>query len=637
MRPNTWESLPLEVWITIFAQIDSLKDLIQCRLVCKAWDPLAEKAVFSQTLHFSTERSTAVQLHHHLARKPFLGRCIKKVQIKRSSWGDNIKFTDPLMVELCKLVFTPEIEKIDGMLLDDDFYKLLLDIMNNSPQQFRHFKAITASPIKSLPYSQVLCKAKDTLEFMELDILHNHSPGQLVMDLLDKFVKLKEIALTLEFMTEIEAIDAILQKLQNVESLTLKMNVYSFSRKTETEMNAWLGQHVQKDETMKTVRLQEIGEMEYTPNLVDYVVHKYPKLETLALVITDMGKHLDKVFQSIGQIPHVRIFETFTEQPEDVWMLGYRFKSTANKIEIRYALVLTFDDEEGAEVAISRKNSTHHTDFVLSLTPDLPHAFAKQLLTSISTGTSDITELNINLYLYKDARDESEHGMSFYNILKMAPHIKILRFCDEKIEHQTTGLDTLTLNDLAHLQFYATLIGPGVLQHISKIAPNLRNLDLFSCFLLDEDKKYRRMIVDMPHSALERIAIKTGTHNHTEGAKRREIKKLASMEKKINSMNNVYLFVDTEDSSEQHFVLESGQNTITIISKDEYTLNSNGSKILHIHCKSLKELRIDIAGFDINMVWDGNGKLSSNSCIKESDYLILKREYLALQKIHDIK
>lgn len=236
---NTWESLPLELWIATFAQIDSLKDLIQCRLVCKAWDPLAETAMFSQTpLHFPERRSAAVKLHYHLARKPFLGLYIREVLMKCSVWAD-FKFTDPLIVALCRLVFTPEIEKLGGEPLGGDFYKLLLKIINDSPQKFSHFKAIAACYNENMPYSQVLFKVKDTLEFVDLScVLHIQSPGRLVLGCLDKFVKLKEVRLSLERVPGIEAIEVILQKLQSVESLTLDVLYSSFTRKTKSEMNA---------------------------------------------------------------------------------------------------------------------------------------------------------------------------------------------------------------------------------------------------------------------------------------------------------------------------------------------------------------------------------------------------------------
>ncbi|KAL9545876.1 hypothetical protein MBANPS3_006930 [Mucor bainieri] len=231
MVQPTLESLPVELWMNVFAQFTGRKELAQCRMVCKTWDPLAEKAMFSQAFSFPRYQKTAVQLYYHLARKPFLGRYIKSIKIVNNYMirQGAIEFSDPLM-------------------------------------------------------------------------------------------------------------------------------------------------------------------------------------------------------------------------------------STTNKVEIRYALMLTFDDKEGAKVDISRTNSTQHTNFVLSVTPDSSNAFAQQLL-SFSTGTSDFTELDINLHLYKDTIDESEHVMTFYKILKMIPHARILRFCDKKIEYGTTYLDTLALNDLEHLQFYATVIG----------------------------------------------------------------------------------------------------------------------------------------------------------------------------------
>ncbi|KAL9545875.1 hypothetical protein MBANPS3_006929 [Mucor bainieri] len=605
--PTTWKSLPLE--------IERVVDLMESRLVCKAWDPLAEKAMFSKTLRFPKYKSTAAKLHYHLAKKPFLGRCIKKVHVDFFLSMNEVDFADPLIAELCQLVFTPEIEKIYGCGMEDNFFEMLLDVMEDSPQKFDHLREISGwhLPVANedhLAYSQVLCKFKDTLEKMDLTLCSD-STVKLMEDCLDEFVKLKDVTLTLKFYPGIEAIDTILRKLQkSVKELSLQViDADDFSAKTKREMNAWLTQHVEKNENMKTVYLIEFGDERYSSNVMDYVVHKYSKLQKLALVITDMGRHLIKILRSTGQIPHVQILETYTQQPEDLWMLGYSLKSTTNKIRIRYSPYLCMMDKDGAQIEITKKNDTQYTDFDITFTPEVSHALAKQLLSSVSTGTSDITELDINLYLYKDAKDESEHEMTFYNILKMAPHTQALKFCDKMIKHQTTDLDTLTLNDLRHLQIFAAKIDARVLSHISKIAPKLRFLDISSSCLLDADGQYRdNMHIDMPHSDLNRIVMETRNHDDNQ-IERPELDALEIMENEINAIGNIYLYVKTANSLEQHFVLESDQNTINILSKEEYELHSKGSAIMYINCSSLKLLRIDLDDYYIEMSWDAHGDL----------------------------
>ncbi|KAL0137627.1 hypothetical protein V8B55DRAFT_1530358 [Mucor lusitanicus] len=117
------------------------------------------------------------------------------------------------------------------------------------------------------------------------------------------------------------------------------------------------------------------------------------------------------------------------------------------------------------------------------------------------------------------------------------------------------------------------------------------------------------MYIDMSCSALNRISIETGYTNHAIDPHYPRPKELDTMEAEINSIGNIYLYLKTESSAEQHFVLQSGQNTINIISQKEYALYSNESVTIHINCKSLRALRIHLTNCDIGMTWDANGAL----------------------------
>ncbi|KAL9557442.1 hypothetical protein MBANPS3_001382 [Mucor bainieri] len=67
---TSWNKLPTELWTIIFDQVGSAKVLSECRLVCKAWDPLVERAMFNQQLSLSTQ-SKIVKICNTLKQKPF--------------------------------------------------------------------------------------------------------------------------------------------------------------------------------------------------------------------------------------------------------------------------------------------------------------------------------------------------------------------------------------------------------------------------------------------------------------------------------------------------------------------------------------------------------------------------------------
>ncbi|KAL9554882.1 hypothetical protein MBANPS3_002625 [Mucor bainieri] len=81
------------------------------------------------------------------------------------------------------------------------------------------------------------------------------------------------------------------------------------------------------------------------------------------------------------------------------------------------------------------------------------------------------------------------------------------------------------------------------------------------------------------------------------------------MENNINAIVNIYLYVKTESSLEQHYVLEPDQNTINIISKEDYDLHSKGSAIIYINCTSLKILHIDLNDYSLDIMWDAHGRI----------------------------
>lgn len=82
---TSWNTLPLEVWTIIFSHLGSAKQLAKYRLVCKAWDPLIERAMFSQPLTLIDERRI-VRILNVLQQKPSICRHIRSLDMTCCSY-----------------------------------------------------------------------------------------------------------------------------------------------------------------------------------------------------------------------------------------------------------------------------------------------------------------------------------------------------------------------------------------------------------------------------------------------------------------------------------------------------------------------------------------------------------------------
>ncbi|KAL9558109.1 hypothetical protein MBANPS3_001058 [Mucor bainieri] len=626
---RAWHSLPTEVWITVFDRLSEKKDLAQCRLVCKRWDPLAEKALFSPRLSLSYEYVNR-KIHYHLSRKPFLGRYIQELHVM-SLLGH--KAITLVTKELLKLAITPEIKELEGRNVQAEFFEILLQIVQSSPVQFSKIECIPTpwrqfdlyldlnymfrNSIKSLEFN-------NTVETQRLGFFMNH---------LHEFTKVKKVMTRLK-VSDLKKLDDILKQLRSLKYLEAGLYLDGpFIPKSKNELNAWLVQNVKQNENLEELQINRLRGQSYEGNLMDYLVYKYPNINRLVLARTTINLKFEHVLLAVKDVPSVFLSESHCLIAEDLWMLGYHLKSNKNIIDIRYDTYNT--DGESCEIEIN-KFGGGVTEFTISLRPFMQHSFFKQLLSSVCTGQADITDLNIDLVHGKDPAKESEQLLTFYDILEWIPRIEKLYFSAEEIEYQEEIPNKLVLHELKALTLLGAKIGEGVITQIGELAPNLEELTLSSCLLLDDDDRYtNQMLISMPRTSLKELRISTYDHifdNAEVINARPELKALVSIEDTINDENNsIYLNVDTPNAPEQYFLLSLYEDHIMLLSEEEFKKHSPSATVINIECMALSKITISLARTSVTLEWE-NEQLMPHDKVVLSENLRLREELSRLQQ-----
>ncbi|KAL0145330.1 hypothetical protein V8B55DRAFT_1292105, partial [Mucor lusitanicus] len=274
--------LPAEIWSSIFDHVKSRRQLIQCRLVCKAWDPLAERAMFGQVLFFGNINTLTV-FYHHLVRKPFLGRCIKKIHFE----GLNLDSL-PFHKSFLELAFTPSIKSVQGIDSDESF-KIMLDIAQGSADRFKKLAYLSLPPTfhKSIHTELALCFRKTLKELVFMIGFGDESYQselrslQPLLNRLDKFESLA--SLSIELSGEIDSMDIfddILNRCNHLLKLTIGIDNFRDSAWLgREEMREWMVRNVTKCSNACGLHITFM----HNPQIVEYLLYKYPNANKVVL------------------------------------------------------------------------------------------------------------------------------------------------------------------------------------------------------------------------------------------------------------------------------------------------------------------------------------------------------------------
>lgn len=127
-----------ELLINIFSSIDRISQVAECRLVCRHWNGLAEKAMLGHDIALSSDGGL-LRLYTVLIKHPKKATLIKHLHFK-----SKIEFT-VLLKEFLGIAVTHNIESLTGDLYEKQFFDTLIDIVKTSPIKFDKLKTLTVS------------------------------------------------------------------------------------------------------------------------------------------------------------------------------------------------------------------------------------------------------------------------------------------------------------------------------------------------------------------------------------------------------------------------------------------------------------------------------------------------------------
>ncbi|KAL9559214.1 hypothetical protein MBANPS3_000531 [Mucor bainieri] len=465
---NHFQKLPYELQFNIFNRIKDNAQLAACRLVCKQWDPIAERAIFSKTLLIKGDESFIAKLYYHLTTRPALALLIKSIDMTDHYYNG----CSLLYEKFLNLLMTSSLEQIQGNHLFENSANLVCQIILNAPHKFNKIKKIPLAGTNDLS-RQCLFALTDSLEYMYLSIYdvkatfipEDDGKSIIVLDHLNQFTKLDYFALIHYTIQDITELDIILRRLKNATKLYLCLRFEDENDipKSSDEMTAWLTQNVEKDKRMKSITdLYGCSYKGYWCNLVEYLAYKYPHLQSLKLNSLKYGTDTARVLRATKHIPHLILEDWELDIDADaLYTVGHMMKSSSNTLKIDYV-----SSRELFTVNACREDSIQSSQF--------------SFLLGVGSDTSKITKAVIDLHSpeYESDQDTPENLLTLYDILRLVPDVQDLEIINATIEYQELGTKDLVLNDLQHVQFHLSKIDHRVTAQLGSIAPNLDRLTI---------------------------------------------------------------------------------------------------------------------------------------------------------------
>ncbi|KAL9544024.1 hypothetical protein MBANPS3_007841 [Mucor bainieri] len=600
------DKLTIEILSMVFKALSDVKQVAQCRLVCKAWDPIAERAMFGNTLRVK-DMNKLVKITKHLAKKPSLGSCIEDIKFGdtyRNEFNGNYNKQDIKKIKaFLQLVFTPSIKTIQAGCLNKELIESLIDIMSKSRKKFDKLETLCLLRHQHSAdiHDKLAYRFRASLKELTITLSEESPSTQLLLNHLEEFGKLTNLSLHInKKIKNLEEIEAILRKCPHLKSLKLQVSPDSISSiPNKTQLKTWLVKDVEKNTSVRAIQLLP----GMCPEIVLYLRYKYPNIDRA--IVHNPGKDtVKRLVAAIKDVDDVEAKEWLLRSSEEVVAVAEAMKSSRNTASI--SNWVDFGDRILANATVTKRKSDGTTTFDFSIL---------QLARSASDtlkAMCDMHSLDIHLMPLEDMDDEKKDDPTvspFYLALNSSPSLEKLAFTDKWIKYQPFALKKNTQwKHLKDVTIKGTILSEGVLPLLSRVAPHLKNLTLHSCTFDAKSTQDHQIIV--PQSHLDTLCIETGcfADYYEDMYDRDKAPAIAWIKSQLQAnRENEFLFLHVSASSHQqdkYFVLQPGpfndigdySNPCKQVIEEEYYAYVGKWPSIYVKCQSLKCIKLNLDG-----------------------------------------
>ncbi|KAL9548603.1 hypothetical protein MBANPS3_005598 [Mucor bainieri] len=180
--------------------------------------------------------------------------------------------------QVMRLVITRNMKIFNGSVQGIRFFRVMVKaISGEGLAKFQNLKTIPYPWEYCTDYDELLNRLRNTLTEITLSFRSINGYSQPMhrwktLQRLDRMTQLKALTFTSE-LHSIKEVEAVLAN-------CVKYNLFS-----NTNFNRWMQMHVRQRDTLKTLKVI-VGPI-YNPHLIDYLIYKYPNIESIIVDKTD--------------------------------------------------------------------------------------------------------------------------------------------------------------------------------------------------------------------------------------------------------------------------------------------------------------------------------------------------------------
>ncbi|KAK4511960.1 uncharacterized protein ATC70_003959 [Mucor velutinosus] len=600
----SWSSMPPELWSIVFKHTHSIKTVAKCRLVCKTWDPLAERAMFSKSLSvYGTE--SIVKLCNRLQENPALRYYIRSLYL-----GSLKKVQLSIQEDLFKLVMNPNIVSLEGY-FDKAALAILLKAVSESGEQCSKLESlITYEGITNGgdSYMNAQLYFRTSLQELRLSLHTPHTAiYQTVVDHLEQFNSLKKLVLTYSDRHVLPELEQVLRKCQRLELIDFDIGLGETHWISKDDLKQWMISNVQQSPTLRFV---DVGENHH-PHLIEYLVYKYPNIPSVAIsgAFTDGHGTIGRILDAVKGVGYISLRHWYLGDMEAVEQVLSTLKNKNNIVILRSCS--PYCSERGIVYLTAHKtgdNKTTHYMINISDT-EFPAVFSK-IIKIVGTSQNFQVDYIDDDITFVESGLANQQSKSFKRMVKIISEVKSVNFTCAHIPYPSFSVNT-SLSQVETLKICGAVIDQKVLTVLSRITPKLKSLTLSSCILNPARPQCYR--IDMPHTDFSTLSINSEywiwERDDNFGDVEHEDKKLnEALDKIISNISikqhqMVSLKITSLSSNQKHYyALTPGDSAVVkAISNDEYSKSIARWPSIVIVCKSLETLKLDLGALLVEL------------------------------------